>query len=86
MEVQEFEDRRFVIFSVSELNQIDFNEVLETSSDTVRKSVDQKKTFVKWEGEMPECIVNLITKEGPYTYDEIMTILQTSSWKDPELF
>ena len=82
-ELQEYDNRRFMIFNVSELNQIDFNTVLETSSDTVRKSVDETKTFVKWDGTMPTCVSNLTTKEGPYTYEEILTILATPEWTDP---
>jgi len=73
-------DRNFMIFNVSEINDIDFNQVLETSSDTVRKSVDSTKTFVKWEGTMPTCVSNLTTKEGPYSYSEMSTILLTSDW------
>jgi hypothetical protein len=79
---QEYNNREFMIFNVSELNQIDFLQVLETSSDTVRKSVNQTKTFVKWEGAMPDCVNNLTTKEGPYTYEEILVILSTSDWTD----
>ncbi len=82
-ELQEYDNRRFMIFNVSELNQIDFNTVLETSADTVRKSVDETKTFVKWDGTMPTCVSNLTTKEGPYTYEEILTILATSEWTNP---
>jgi hypothetical protein len=82
-ELQEYDNRRFMIFNVSELNQIDFNTVLETSSDTVRKSVDETKTFVKWDGTIPTCVSNLTTKEGPYTYEEILTILSTPEWTDP---
>jgi hypothetical protein len=50
MATQEFEyaDRRFVIFEVTELPLIDFNQVYETSINTVRKSVDKTKTFVKY--------------------------------------
>jgi hypothetical protein len=82
-EIQEYDNRRFMIFNVSELNQIDFNTVLETSADTVRKSVDETKTFVKWDGTMPTCVSNLTTKEGPYTYDEILQILNTPEWNNP---
>ena len=82
-QLQEYENREFIIFNVSELNQIDFTQVLETSIDTVRKSVDQTKTFVKWDCIMPECVNNLTTKEGPYTYDEIIPILLTTEWSDP---
>jgi hypothetical protein len=83
MEVQDYENRQFMIFNVSELPNIDFTQVLETSEETVRKSVDETKTFVKWDGEMPECVSTLTTKEGPYTYDEILTILSTSEWTKP---
>jgi hypothetical protein len=73
-----------MIFSVTELDQIDFTTVLETSAETVRKSVDETKTFVKWDGAMPDCVFNLTTKEGPYTYDEILAILATPEWTDPD--
>jgi hypothetical protein len=82
-ELQEYDNRRFMIFNVSELNQIDFNTVLETSSDTVRKSINETKTFVRWDGTIPTCVSDLTTKEGPYTYEEILTILATPEWTDP---
>jgi hypothetical protein len=82
METQEYTNRKFMVFNVSELNQINFTEVLETSSETVRRSVDGTKTFVKWDGLIPECVYNLTTKDGPYTYDEILNILATPAWTD----
>jgi len=78
-----YQGRYFMIFAVSELNQIDFTQVLETSIDTVRKSVDETKTFVKWDGAIPTCVEVLLTKEGPYTYEEILTILATEEWSIP---
>jgi hypothetical protein len=83
METQDYPNREFMIFNVSELPQIDFTQVFETSIDTVRKSVDQTKTFVKWDGEIPSSVSSLTTKEGPYTYDEILVILSTEEWTDP---
>ena len=69
-----------MIFNISELDNIDFTQVSETSKDTVRKSVDETKTFVKWDDNIPECVINLNTKEGPYTYEEILDILSTEEW------
>jgi len=81
-----FDHRNFMIFNVSELGTIDFNEVLETSEGTVRKSVDETKTFVKWEGNnTPTSVDSLTTKEGPYTYNEILTILATPEWSPEEI-
>jgi hypothetical protein len=85
METQDYENRQFMIFNVSELDNIDFNQVLETSKDTVRKSIDGTKTFVKWEGNIPSSVQSLTTKEGPYTYNEILTILESPEWTDINL-
>ena len=83
METQDYSSRNFMIFNVSELSQIDFTQVLETSAETVRKSTDETKTFVKWDGNEPSCVTSLTTKEGPYTYDEIIVILSTEEWTKP---
>ena len=79
----EYPNRRFMIFNVSELDKIDFTQVEETSIDTVRKSIDKTKTFVKWDGDTPSSIQNLISKQGPYTYEEILEIMCTEEWTDP---
>ena len=77
-----YENRQYVIFDVSELNKIDFTQVLETSAETVRKSVDGTKTFVKWDGEVPACVASLTTKGEYLTYEEILAILATEEWTD----
>jgi hypothetical protein len=81
-----YNNRKFMIFNVSELPNINFDEVLETSIDTVRKSVDETKTLVKWDGStIPSSVQSLQTKEGPHTYDEILVILSTPEWTEPTL-
>ena len=80
---QDFPDRRFVIFNITELSQINFNQVYETSIDTVRKSVDGTKTFVKYDMPQPSSVVSLTTKSIEYTYDEILQILSTPEWNPP---
>lgn len=80
-----YSEREFMIFNVSELSSINFDEVLETSIDTVRLSVDGTKTFVKWQSEnIPSSVSALQTKQGPYTYEEMLSILSTTEWQNPE--
>lgn len=80
----DYNNRKYVIFSVTELPKIDFNLVEETSIETVRKSVDGLKTFVKWDGlEIPQFVATLDTKEGPFSYSEILEILSTGEWTIP---
>jgi hypothetical protein len=75
------ENRKYIIFNVSELDKINFYEVQETSADTIRKSVDETLTFVKYDGdEMPPSVSSLTTKQGPYTQTEILEILNSNNW------
>ena len=63
--------------------KVDFSQVCETSIETVRKSVDETKTFVKWDGEAPAFVAEIESAEGPYTYEEILEILATEEWSKP---
>lgn len=74
-------DTKYVIFSSSELDKIDFTEVMESSVETVRRSVDGSKTFVKYSSdEMPASVSTLTAIEGPYNNAEILSILSTIEW------
>ena len=75
-----FENRKYVIISTTEINNVDFAEVMETSAETCRYSVDGTKTFVKYEGEQPSSVQSLTTKSQEYTHEEILVILATEDW------
>ena len=40
---------KYIIFNISEIDKINFEQIKETSIDTIRKSIDETKTFVKWD-------------------------------------
>ncbi len=75
-----FENRKYLIFNMSEIDTINFSSVLETSVDTIRKSVDETLTFVKWDGSTPSFVSSLSTSQGPYTHTEILSVLSTETW------
>ena len=81
-----FEHREYLILPVSELTKVDFNLVLETSAETVRKSIDETKTFVKWDGETPAFVATISSAEGPYTYSEILDVLTGVEWTSTGLY
>ena len=74
------ESRTYLIIDASEISKVNFDVVLETSEDTLRKNVDGTKTFVKYEGEMPQSLQALTTASQPYTHQEIISILNTLEW------
>jgi len=79
-----WDNRHWVIIPVTELDNVDFSQVCETSIDTVRKSVDETQTFVKWDGpEMPATVTALQNKSEVYTHAEILAILSTEAWTTP---
>lgn len=73
--------RAYVILNADEIDDINFGEVMETSADTLRFSVDGDKTFVKFEGNTPDFLAGKTT----YTHSEILAILQTEEWTPPTL-
>tara|TARA_R100000005_G_scaffold96338_1_gene82485 strand:+ start:3799 stop:4071 length:273 start_codon:yes stop_codon:yes gene_type:complete len=85
-----FDHRRFSIISSDDINLINFNDVLETSIDTVRYSADGTKTFVKYDctcdhdSESCECcptsITNCPSYSGVLTLSEIQAVLATPEW------
>jgi len=78
-----FEDRHYVIFDLTEVDTIDFSEVMETSADTLRKNLADTQSFVKYEGDMPASVAALTTKSQEYTHEEILTLLAGTDWTDP---
>lgn len=77
-----YENRKYLIFPTLELSKVDFSQVGETSVETVRKSVDGTKTFLKWDGEQPSFIPQLNNTEGPYTHEKILNILSNDEWTE----
>lgn len=73
----------YITINTDELSLVDFNEVMETSEDTVRLSVDGLETVLKWEGAEPAFVSTLSSYEGPYTHEEILAIMATPEWTDP---
>ena len=80
-----FENRSYVIFDVTEINTINFDEVLQTNAQSLRKSVDGTKTFVKYDGGvMPTSVAALTTKQGPFTHEQILSTLSSTEWTNPD--
>ena len=73
----------YITINTDELSLVDFNQVMETSIDTVRLSVDGLQTVLKWEGDKPAFVSTLSSYEGPYTHEEILAIMATPEWTEP---
>ena len=67
---------KYVIIPSSELSNIDFSQVLETSASTLRYSLDDSKFLLKFEGETP----SFLEGKTEYDYSAIMDILNSSEW------
>jgi hypothetical protein len=71
--------RKYVIINDSDVSEINFDQVLETSPSTLRYNVAGDKTFVKFEGETP----SFLDGKTQYDHSEILTILAGSDWTAP---
>ena len=74
--------KKYVIINTSELSGLDFNELLNTSENYVRKNVDETKAIVSYEGTTP----STLSGKTEYTNDELLTIVNdiSNGWYEEE--
>ena len=72
--------RNYVIIDASEVSSVDFNQVLETSADTLRYNLAGTQTFVKYEGDTP----SFLSGKTANTHSEMLTILAGEEWSSPD--
>ena len=68
--------KNYVIIDASEVSSVDFDQVLETSAETLRFSLDGTKTFVKYEGTQPFFLLG----KTEYNHEEILSSLSGPEW------
>ncbi len=49
----------YITINMSEIALVDFNQVMETSEQTLRLSIDGLQTVLKWEGAEPASVSTL---------------------------
>ncbi len=71
-----FENRTWVIVNVSDITDEMIENAIQSSRDTLRKSLDGSKAILKWDGDTPSCFDSMTT----YSHSEIKTELAKSEW------
>lgn len=76
-----FDGRIYYVVPSTSVDAIDFSEVLEASANTLRYNSDRSKTFVCFESaSTPSSISSISGKQGPYTNDQMLEILEAEDW------
>jgi TfoX/Sxy family transcriptional regulator of competence genes len=63
--------RKYVILNTSEIDSVDFTQVLQTSKESLRYTTDGSKFLLKYDGIQP----SFLSGETEYTHSEILAIL-----------
>ena len=71
-------NRKYVILNTGDT--VDFSEILESESDSLRHNVEGTKFFVKFEGDTP----SFLEGKTIYSHSEILAILATDEWSPPD--
>ena len=74
--------RKYVIIDADEVSSVNFDQVDETSASTLRYNIKPAgtKTFVKFDSDTTPSFLDGKTQ---YTHSEILAILATDEWTDP---
>ena len=84
----------YVIANISELNNVDYSQVAQTSAETVRKSIDLTKFILKYDVNKPATIQSLDTNgklvsynnNKYFTHPQILEIASTVEWVGTQSF
>lgn len=75
-----FNNYYFIILNSTEINKIDFSLVAENNVTHLRYSLDKSKTFITLINQIPPFVNNIVSASIPYTYIEILNILDGQEW------
>jgi len=75
-----YSNRKWVIVNVSDITDEMIVSAIQSSINTLRKSLDGSKAILKFEGDTPSCFDGLTT----YNHSEILTELAKSDWTSSE--
>ena len=76
----DYSNRKWVIVSVSDITDEMIANAMQSSIDTLRKTLDGSKAILKFNGDTPSCFDGLTT----YSHSEILTELAKSDWTSSE--
>ena len=80
-----FPNRRWLVIPATEVENVDFNQVLESSADSLRYSVDGSQTFVKYEVRVVEETYTE-THTDPETNEEVSTTIEAGTYGRPSIY
>jgi hypothetical protein len=77
--------RTYAVINITDLELIDFSQIEETSSNTIRKSLDNTQFVIKWQdGHEPTFISDgTVIPTGIYTHSECLELMATDKWSEP---
>ena len=76
----EYSNRKWVIINVSDITDEMIFYAIQSSMDTLRKTLDGSKAILKFDGDTPSCFDGLTT----YNHNEILAELAKSDWTEEE--
>ena len=76
----DYSNRKWVIVNVSDITDEMIDSAIQSSMDTLRKTLDGSKAILKFDGDTPSCFDELTT----YNHAEILAELKKSDWTEEE--
>lgn len=74
----------YAIISVDDLPKVDFAQIGETSSATIRKSLDLTKFVIKWSLKPSFIEDDTIVPIECLNHQETLELMSTDEWSDPD--
>lgn len=67
---------------ISDLDLINFSEILETSTETIRKNIAETEFIIKWITEPTFIIDGTVVPLSEMNHEDCLILMSTSAWSE----
>lgn len=77
----------YAIINKTDLPSVDFSQIGETDSNTIRESLDETQFVIKWSNEHEPTFITdgTIVPLQTLTHEQALTLMDTTAWTEEEI-
>jgi hypothetical protein len=83
--MSKFENRRWLVIPIEKIDDIDFNQVLQSNKESLRKSIDESETFVKYDISVIEEAITQTHKDTE-TNEDVEYTVEAGTYGRPSIY
>jgi len=74
--------KTWITIPASELNSLDYSKLAITNAETAPRNIAGDIALIKWYGDMPAEVANIVDKGAELDHDAALALVRTTEWQE----